>query len=109
MAGGTQDNGTLVPATFKYSDSTKSSFLTEPYIRGSAGFTKGLSEIQFVPGIHAKTALHFDFASNRRTAMAVEAGINVEYYTRDIIVMANQDAKPIFTNLFASFQFGRRK
>jgi hypothetical protein len=104
-----QDNfGTLVPATFKYSDQTKESFLNEQYIRGSAGFQKGLNEIQFVPGLHAKTALHFDFAASRRTAMAVETGVGLEYYTRAIQLMANQDSKPYFVNLFASFQFGRR-
>jgi hypothetical protein len=105
-----QDNfGTLVPATFKYTDSTKEAFLTERYIRGGAGFTKGLGEMQFVPGIHFKTALHFDFAANRHTVMAVETGVNFEYYTRAIQLMANQDAKPYFGNLFASFQFGKRK
>jgi hypothetical protein len=104
-----QDNGSmLVPATFKYTDETKESFLNEQYIRGSAGFQKGLSEIQFVPGLHAKTALHFDFASTRRSAMAVEAGVSGEFYARPIKLMANQDAKPYFVNLFASFQFGRR-
>jgi hypothetical protein len=105
-----QDNfGTLVPATFKYTDSTRESFLTEQYIRGSAGFTKGLGEIQFVPGIHAKTALHFDFAANRKTVLAIETGASLEYYTRGIVIMANQDVKPVFLNLFASLQFGRRK
>jgi hypothetical protein len=104
-----QDNfGTLVPATFKYTDETKESFLNEQYIRGSAGFQKGLNEIQFVPGLHAKTALHFDFASTRRSAMAVEAGVSGEFYARPIHLMANQDSKPYFVNLFASFQFGRR-
>lgn len=104
-----QDNfGTLVPATFKYSDETKESFLNAQYITGSAGFQKGLGEILLIPGIHAKTALHFDFAATRRTAMAVETGIGIEYYARAIKLMANQEAKPYFANLFASFQFGRR-
>jgi hypothetical protein len=102
------NTGFVVPATFKYTDDTKQSFLNEQYIRGSAGFQKGLNEIAFVPGLHAKSALHFDFSTVRRTAMAVETGIGVEYYTRDIKLMANQDSKPYFVNLFASFQFGRR-
>ncbi len=104
-----QDNfGTLVPATFKYSEETKESFLNDQYIRGGAGFQKGLGEIQFVPGLQAKTALHFDFAASRRSVMAVETGIGVEYYMRAIKLMANQESKPYFVNLFASFQFGRR-
>ena len=105
-----QDNfGTLVPATFKYSDSTKESFLNQQYIRGSAGFTKGLNEIQFVPGLHFKTALHFDFAANKKTVLAVETGLNAEYYSREIMIMANQDKRSLLANLYASFQFGRRK
>lgn len=105
-----QDNfGTLVPATFKYSDSTKESFLTERYIRGSAGFWKGLDEIEFVPGLQAKTGLHFDFSANRKTLMAVEVGAGLEYYTKGIMIMANQDPRNVFLNLYASFQFGRRK
>jgi hypothetical protein len=104
-----QDNfGTLVPATFKYSEETKESFLNEQYIRGGAGFQKGLNEIRFVPGVHLKSALHFDFAANRKTALAIEAGIAGEYYTRDIQIMATQEGKPYFVNLFASLQFGRR-
>ena len=105
-----QDNfGNRIHTNFKYTEETKESFLSAQYINGSAGFSKGLGEIQFVPGIHAKTALHFDFASSRKTVLAVEAGVSVEYYTRDIVIMANQDAKPLLANLFASFQFGRRK
>jgi len=104
-----QDNATLVHENFKYSDGTKSSFLDERYINGSAGFSKGLSEIQFIPGIHANTGVHFDFAANRKTVLAVETGISAEYYTQAIQIMANQEAKPYLVNLYASFQFGRRK
>jgi hypothetical protein len=105
-----QDNsGNLVPATFKYTDSTKSEFLDQPFIRGAAGFANGLNEIVFVPGLHARTALHFDFASSKKTVMAIEAGANIEYYTKGIQIMANQDARNVFLNLFASFQFGGRK
>jgi hypothetical protein len=104
-----QDNpGTLMPATFKYSDETAGSFLNPQYIRGHAGFMKGIDEIQFVPGVQARSALHFDFSGNRRTAMALEAGVAAEYYSRAIRIMANQDAKPYFVSLFASLQFGRR-
>ncbi|MEO6833729.1 MAG: hypothetical protein ABI378_13960, partial [Chitinophagaceae bacterium] len=105
-----QDNGaTRVPATFKYSDETKQSFLTPGLINGSAGFAKGLSEIQYIPGIQAKTGLHFDFAASRKTVLAVETGVSAEYYTSPITIMANQKAKPYLVNLFVSFQFGRRK
>lgn len=105
-----QDNGgNLVPATFKYTDETKEEFLDQPWIRGAAGFGKGIDEIEFVPGIHFKTGLHFDFAASRKTLLAVEVGANVEYYTQGINIMANQDPRNVFMNLYGSFQFGRRK
>ncbi|MBS1616743.1 MAG: hypothetical protein JST06_11575 [Bacteroidetes bacterium] len=104
-----QDNpGALVPATFKYSEATKAFFLNPQYIRGRAGFGKGLDEISFVPGVHARAGLHFDFSSNRKNVLALEAGIAAEYYTRNIALMANQEAKPYFVNLYAALQFGRR-
>ncbi len=105
-----QDKGSaLVPATFKYSEENKQSFTDLSYIKGSAGFAKGLNEIQMVPGIHLKSALHFDFAASRKTALAIETGFNIEYYTRPVVLMVGQDNHSLFANLFASFQFGRRK
>jgi len=92
----------------KYSDSTKDAFLSETNIIGSAGFGQGLSEIKFIPGIHAKTALHFDFAANRKTVLAIETGVSAELYTKSIQLMARRDAVPYFFNFYASFQFGKR-
>jgi hypothetical protein len=92
----------------KYSTQTANAFLDPNSITGSAGFGKGLGEIQFVPGIHLKTALHFDFASNRKTVLAVETGINAEAYTQGIQFLALQNSKSILFNLYASFQFGKR-
>lgn len=104
-----QDNGSIVAATFKYTEDTKSSFTDLNYINGSAGFMKGIGELKMVPGVHFKSALHFDFAASRKTALAVETGFNIEYYTRPVVIMAYQDNRSLFANLFASIQFGRRK
>ncbi len=92
----------------KYSPETGSSFLNQRGIEGSAGFSKGLSEMQFIPGGHFKTALHFDFSANRKNVIGAEAGVNVEYYSQAIALMANQPGKPYFVDMFVSFQFGRR-
>lgn len=105
-----QDNfGTLIQQTIKYSEETKESFLTRQYIIGSAGFGRGLNEVKVVPGIHAKTGLHFDFATSKKSKLAIETGVSAELYTRKIELMANQDAVPYFTSIYASFQFGKRK
>jgi hypothetical protein len=69
---------------------------------------KGLNEIQFIPGLHAKTALHFDFAASKKTKLAVETGVNAEYYTKNVELMANQKAVPYLVDVYLSFQFGGR-
>lgn len=100
--------GVLTETSIKYSDSTKQTFLTKNYIIGSSGFSKGLGEISIVPGIHIKTALHFDFATSKYRKAAIETGINAEFYTKGIEIMANQKAQPYFVNVYASVQFGKR-
>lgn len=104
-----QDNGLAERTQFKYTEENRESFTDINTINGSAGFMKGIGELKMVPGFHLKSALHFDFAANRKTSMAVETGFNIEYYTRPIVMMAMQDNRSLFANLFASFQFGRRK
>lgn len=101
--------GTLGQESIKYSDSTKGPFLSKQNILGSSGFTKGIGEIKIIPGIHLKTALHFDFASTKHTKLAIETGINAEFYAKKVEIMANQKAQPYMVNVYASLQFGRRK
>ncbi len=94
--------------TIKYTDETHDNFLNEKNIVGGAGFSQGLSEIKFVPGVHLKTGLHFDFSGNRRTVFGVETGMNFEYYSQEIKLMALQPGVPYFYNLYVSIQFGKR-
>lgn len=92
----------------KYSDVDKENFLDRSGIRGAGGFSKGLSEITFIPGGHIKSALHFDFSTNRKNVLGVEAGINAEFYSQPIALMANNKTVTNFVDLFVAFQFGRR-
>ena len=76
---------------------------------GSSGWTKGLNETKIVPGIHAKTGLHFDFAASVKTKLAIEVGVAGELYTKKIELMATQDAYPYLLNAYVNLQFGKRK
>jgi hypothetical protein len=40
--------------------------------------------------------------------MALEVGVNGEYYTNKIEQMVGQDPKALFLNFYASVQFGKR-
>jgi TM2 domain-containing membrane protein YozV len=105
-----QDNpGFLEKKTIRYTGENEKDFLGyKQNIVGSSGLIKGIDETQLVPGIHAKTALHFDFAADTRTKLAIEIGINGELYTQKIKIMANQKDYPYVVNAYISFQFGKR-
>ncbi len=92
----------------KYSDSLENEFISPGRIEGRAPFTKGFNEIKLVPGMHLKTGLHFDFATSRKTVLALELGVNGEFYTQKIEQMVGQDPKALFFNFYASLQFGKR-
>lgn len=97
--------------SIKYSPETAETFLNEYLIVGGSGFTKGLGETSIIPGAHARTALHFDFAKNKRNGVnlaALEVGFAAEYYTQKIALLANQNESPLFFNFFAALQFGKR-
>jgi hypothetical protein len=84
-------------------------FLTKYLILGSAGFSKGLNEIKIIPGVNARTGLHFDFATSRYTVLALETGLSAELYARPILLMANQKQSSLLFNGYISLQIGRRK
>ena len=96
------------PNAIKYGPDTKSSFLDPNEILGSASFSQGFSEVKIVPGIHYKSALHFDFSSNMKNVIAIETGVNAEYYFGDVPLMANVTSVPYFVDVYLSFQFGRK-
>ncbi len=100
--------GVFTQETIKYEEETKSAFLSRQNIVGSAGFSQGIGETKIVPGAHAKTAVHFDFAASKKVKLAIEAGVNAEIYTSSIPLMANQNDVPYFVNMYVSLQFGKR-
>ena len=100
--------GPLIKEEIRYTDSTTYLFSTNSRIEGTSGFTKGIDELQIVPGIHLKTALHFDFAPSKTRKLSVETGINAEFYTRAIQLMAFQTDRPYFVNGYVAIGFGKR-
>ena len=100
--------GRFEQQTIRYSEETKGTFLSEGFILGATGFAKGLNETKVVPGVSARTGLHFDFAQRKRTKLAVEVGMSGELYTQRVEIMANQKAQPYALNIYASIQAGKR-
>lgn len=79
------------------------------YYLGASGFTVGWGELKINPGAHAKTALRFDYGRFNEVVSAIEAGVNIEYYSKPVLQMVNNKEKNLFFNAYVSIQFGKRK
>ena len=79
------------------------------YCFQSAGFTKGLGESKFSPGIAAKGAVRFDYGRFRETVSAIEVGLAAEFYTRKVPQLAYVNPQSFFFNAYVSLLFGRRR
>jgi hypothetical protein len=81
---------------------------------GSASFSQGLSEISIMPGFHAKAAAHFDWGAFDELVKAIEAGIQIDVFFKDVPIMIespnlpNVENSPVFINLYLNLQLGKR-
>lgn len=105
-----QSNGTQ---QLKYEDNPAYFLPVNPNdqarIIGRSSLLQGIGETKIIPGIQAKTALHFDFAAFRKRKFALETGLNAELYIKKMAIMANVKAHPYILNGYVSLQFGNRK
>ena len=118
LDGGSEDpNQDYEIRSEKFSDANAEQFLAINSINtiyGSSGFTKGLSELSLIPGIHAKCAVHFDWGAFDEFVKAIEAGVMIDVFPRRVPIMVESDLvtssknKPFFINLYLNLQLGKR-
>ena len=101
-----QDVNTQQRARVKFED--VDDFSKYAYL-GASGFTVGWGELKLDPGVHAKAALRFDYGRFNEVVSAIEAGVNLEYYTKGVLQMVQNDEKHLFFNAYVSILFGKRK
>lgn len=65
-------------------------FLDPAIILGKGSLTKGFNEITFVPGVHARAALRFDYGRYNEVLSAMEVGVNAEYYSQTMPIVLPQ-------------------
>jgi hypothetical protein len=104
-----QDPSTGQTKDIKYDGKNDSTFLNPSVIIGASGFGKGFGEIKFVPGAQVRTALRFDYGRYNEILSAIEVGVNVEYYTDNMPILAYTDAGKLFFNAHVALVFGKRK
>jgi hypothetical protein len=77
-------------------------------IYGRAPFFQGFNKIKPLPGLYFKTGLNFEYGAYTESLKAIEAGIAVDAYLKDVPILAFNDNKKIFVSLYLSFHFGNR-
>jgi len=104
--------GSIDTYSAKYSPEIHGSFLNEWDIVGSSGWSTGLSEIAFRPGIQGQIATHFDWGAFDEYVKALEVGIMFDLFLgkTDILVpVEGVENRPLFVNLFVNLQLGKRR
>lgn len=98
----------------RFSADNARDFLDIGLIAGASSFSEGLSELQIQPGLHARAAVHFDWGAFDEFVKALEAGISVDVFGKDIPIMAEHpivphlENSPVFINLYLNLQLGKR-
>jgi hypothetical protein len=98
----------------KFSSANEARFLDIDNIYGADSFAKGLGELKFLPGAHAKFAMHFDWGAFDEFVKAFEVGVMADFYLKKVPIMVesplinNSGNQALFLNLFINFQLGKR-
>jgi hypothetical protein len=79
---------------------------TATEIYGRASFFKGFDEIKFMPGLYAKGGFNFEYSKQDKVIHAIEAGLQVNAFPKEIPIMATTYNKAVFFSLFVSYRFG---
>ncbi|MCA1747531.1 MAG: hypothetical protein LC655_07525 [Bacteroidales bacterium] len=73
---------------------------------GTTSFTKGLSELQVIPGITVNTSFSFEYSEREPMIHALEAGMSFTVYPKNIRIMATEENNYFFFNLSVGYRFG---
>lgn len=101
------------PVEERYTGDNQDIFLDVNRVQGAAPFSKGITELSFLPGAQAKFSFHFDWGAFDEYVKAMDVGIMGDFYLKkaDILVDDGLDGvqnRQFFINLFVSLQLGKR-
>lgn len=99
------------PATLKeerYTSSTSDHFLNSGDVLTASKWSKGLNEIQYVPGLFAEGCFAITPSKSKSFIQVITLGANVAYYSKQLPIMADQKAYSYQASLFAGLAFGKR-
>jgi hypothetical protein len=99
-------NNDAIPETQIIEKFSYDQHLQTAYIVGRASFFKGINEVSFVPGLYGKFGFMFEFGKFNETIHALDAGIIIDAFLKEIPIMAAYNSQ-VFLTLFVSYRFGK--
>ncbi|MCB9186613.1 MAG: hypothetical protein H6601_07680 [Flavobacteriales bacterium] len=79
---------------------------TQENIVGSASPFLGIDKMQFYPGMYGKFGFSFEYARKEKSVRSLEAGVIIDYYIRDVPMMAKIKNDPYYLTFYLAFNFG---
>ncbi|MCR6637996.1 MAG: hypothetical protein NVV82_03120 [Sporocytophaga sp.] len=113
--------GILKPYTIEYD--YDSYIAVEPYdpekhtntnkILGTGGIFSGFDQMKIVPGLNVKAGISFEFGSFTSNVSGLEIGTLIEAYPQKMVILDDinhsYQNKSVFTSLYVTIFYGRRK
>ena len=76
-------------------------------IGGRGPFFKGFDEIKVIPGLYGKTGFSFEYSQKDVVLHALEVGISITAYPKEVPIMASEQNNFFFLALNVGYRFGR--
>lgn len=93
--------------TIKYEQDT--TLFVHGQIIGGGGLGKGWGEMKLRPGAYAKAGLRFDYARFNEVVSALEVGVSLDAYFKEVPILLFQNEKRLFFQGYIALEFGKRK
>lgn len=80
-------------------------------IFGRASWFRGFDKLGFHPGLFAQFGLNFEYADQRSSIKAIEAGLSIDAYPEDVPIMADMENvknKQFFFEFYISIKYGKK-
>lgn len=76
-------------------------------IYGRASFFKGINETKVMPGVYGRFGVSFEYSKSDITIHAIETGVSLDLFPREMVIMATEQNQFYFLTLFVSYRFGK--
>ncbi len=76
-------------------------------IYGKASFLKGIDKTTFIPSASVKMGFNFDFAKSSQKIHALEAGIVLDAYLKQVPIMATEKNEQFYFTIYVTYRFGK--